>query len=98
MRRTRGDGDAERVRDCREAAATRGLELALACDYRVVINRPATVLGFPELEWGMIPCWGGTQRLPHLIGLDNSLHMLLAGQQVTANQALATRAGGRARL
>lgn len=64
-----------------------GLELALACDYRVVVNRVATTLGFPELEWGMIPCWGGTQRLPRLIGLESSLQMLLAGQQFDAREA-----------
>ncbi len=64
-----------------------GLELALACDHRVVISREATVLGFPELEWGMNPCWGGTQRLPRLIGLDNSLQLLLAGQQLDAVEA-----------
>jgi 3-hydroxyacyl-CoA dehydrogenase/enoyl-CoA hydratase/3-hydroxybutyryl-CoA epimerase len=64
-----------------------GFELALACDYRVVVNRPTTQLGFPEMEWGMIPCWGGTQRLPHLIGLDNSLHVLLAGQRLGAKEA-----------
>src|SRR5262249_15235155 len=40
-----------------------------------------------ELEWGMIPCWGASQRLPHLIGLDNSLHMLLAGQRLTPREA-----------
>ncbi len=64
-----------------------GFELALACDYRVVIDRPTTQLGFPEMEWGMIPCWGGTQRLPHLIGLDNSLHVLLAGQRLSPREA-----------
>jgi 3-hydroxyacyl-CoA dehydrogenase/enoyl-CoA hydratase/3-hydroxybutyryl-CoA epimerase len=64
-----------------------GFELALACDYRVVVNRPTTQLGFPEMEWGMIPCWGSTQRLPHLIGLDNSLHVLLAGQRLSADEA-----------
>jgi 3-hydroxyacyl-CoA dehydrogenase/enoyl-CoA hydratase/3-hydroxybutyryl-CoA epimerase len=64
-----------------------GLELALACDYRVVVDKPATQLGFAELEWGMIPCWGGTQRLAHLIGLDNSLTMLLAGQRLDARTA-----------
>jgi 3-hydroxyacyl-CoA dehydrogenase / enoyl-CoA hydratase / 3-hydroxybutyryl-CoA epimerase len=64
-----------------------GLELAMACDHRVVIDRPTTSLGFPELEWGMIPCWGGTQRLPRVIGLDNSLQMLLAGQRLDAREA-----------
>lgn len=64
-----------------------GLELAMACDYRVVVNLPSTALGFPELEWGMIPCWGGTQRLPRLIGLEPSLRMLLAGERVEAREA-----------
>jgi 3-hydroxyacyl-CoA dehydrogenase / enoyl-CoA hydratase / 3-hydroxybutyryl-CoA epimerase len=64
-----------------------GLELALACDHRVLVNREATVLGFPELEWGMIPCWGATQRLPHLIGLENGLQMLLTGHRFAADQA-----------
>ena len=64
-----------------------GLELALACDRRIVVNTRSTSLGFPELEWGMIPCWGASQRLPRLIGLDNSLHMLLAGQRLDARKA-----------
>jgi 3-hydroxyacyl-CoA dehydrogenase/enoyl-CoA hydratase/3-hydroxybutyryl-CoA epimerase len=64
-----------------------GLELALACDHLVVVNRPSTSLGFPELEWGMIPCWGGTQRLSHLIGLENSLKMVLGGQRLDARRA-----------
>lgn len=66
-----------------------GLELALACDHRIVVAGPSTSLGFPELEWGMIPCWGATQRLPRLIGLDHSLHMLLAGQRLDAREAWA---------
>jgi 3-hydroxyacyl-CoA dehydrogenase/enoyl-CoA hydratase/3-hydroxybutyryl-CoA epimerase len=64
-----------------------GLELALACDYRVAVNRPATAFGFPVLEWGMIPCWGGTQRLPHLVGLETSFRMLLGGQTQDAHTA-----------
>ncbi len=64
-----------------------GLELALACDHRVVVNNDETSLGFPELEWGMIPCWGSTQRLPRLIGLDNCFHMLLAGERFDAHEA-----------
>ncbi len=64
-----------------------GFELALACDYRVVIDQASTQLGFPGMEWGMVPCWGSTQRLPHLIGLDNSLHVLLAGQRLAAKEA-----------
>src|SRR5262249_3549602 len=41
-----------------------GLEFALACDYRLVIDDPKTQLGLPEVELGIIPGWGGTQRLP----------------------------------
>lgn len=66
-----------------------GLELALACDYRIVVQNATTSLGFPELEWGMIPCWGGTQRLAHTVGLDGSLDMLLSGQRLDARAAWA---------
>src|SRR5262249_39833475 len=41
-----------------------GLELALACDYRVAVAHPKTQFGFPEVELGLLPAWGGTQRLP----------------------------------
>ena len=41
-----------------------GLELALACDYRLVTDHPKTSLGLPEVNLGIIPGWGGTQRLP----------------------------------
>jgi 3-hydroxyacyl-CoA dehydrogenase/enoyl-CoA hydratase/3-hydroxybutyryl-CoA epimerase len=66
-----------------------GLQLALACDYRVVVKRPATVLGFNEVELGLIPCWGGTQRLPRLVGLQNSLKLLATARRVRPSEALA---------
>jgi 3-hydroxyacyl-CoA dehydrogenase/enoyl-CoA hydratase/3-hydroxybutyryl-CoA epimerase len=66
-----------------------GLELALACDYRVVVERPATLLGFTQIELGLIPCWGGTQRLPRLIGLEASLKLLTSARRVRPAQALA---------
>jgi len=49
-----------------------GLELALACSYRVAIINKKTILGLPEVNLGIIPGFGGTQRLPKLIGLKNS--------------------------
>jgi 3-hydroxyacyl-CoA dehydrogenase/enoyl-CoA hydratase/3-hydroxybutyryl-CoA epimerase len=66
-----------------------GLELALACDYRVVIDRPTTVLGLPQVELGLIPAWGGTQRLPRVVGLERGFLMLLSGRRVNAREALA---------
>jgi 3-hydroxyacyl-CoA dehydrogenase/enoyl-CoA hydratase/3-hydroxybutyryl-CoA epimerase len=65
-----------------------GLELALACDYRVVIDNPRTQLGLPEVELGLLPAWGGTQRLPRVIGLERALRVLLGGQRVGAAEAV----------
>lgn len=65
-----------------------GLELALSCDYRVAVARPDTVFGFPEVERGLMPCWGGTWRLPRLVGFRPALDLLLNGQEWTANQSL----------
>jgi 3-hydroxyacyl-CoA dehydrogenase/enoyl-CoA hydratase/3-hydroxybutyryl-CoA epimerase len=64
-----------------------GLELALACDYRVAVNKPSTIFGFPDLELGLIPFWGGTQRLPKLVGLERSLQMLLGGRRLVPGEA-----------
>ncbi len=68
-----------------------GLELALACDYRVAVQRPATLLGFTQIELGLLPCWGGTQRLPRLIGLESSLQP--ARQRPPAAAGRSARAG-----
>lgn len=65
-----------------------GLELALACQYRIAVVSPKTVLGLPEVNLGIIPGFGGTQRLPRLIGLQESLKMILAGKSVDARKAL----------
>ena len=65
-----------------------GFELALACDYRIVVRRPATRLGFANADLGLLPAWGGTQRLPRLIGLERSLHMLIRDRQLSALAAL----------
>ncbi len=65
-----------------------GMELALACDYRVAIDSPRTQFGLPEVELGLIPGWGGTQRLPRLVGLEHGLQMLLAGRRLGAAEAV----------
>lgn len=64
-----------------------GLELALACDYRVCSDDDITRLGLPEVQLGLLPGSGGTQRLPRLIGLMASLDLILTGKQVRAKKA-----------
>ena len=65
-----------------------GLEMALACHYRLVSENPATVLGLPEVQIGLIPGAGGTQRLPRLIGFTESLDKILTGKKTRAKKAL----------
>ncbi len=67
-----------------------GLELALACAYRIATERTSTVLALPEVQLGLIPGAGGTQRLPRLIGLRAALDMILTGKNVRARRALQT--------
>lgn len=64
-----------------------GLELALACHARVASDDPKTKLGLPEVQLGLLPGAGGTQRLPALIGLEKALDLLLTGKQVSAQRA-----------
>ncbi|MGE4574739.1 MULTISPECIES: 3-hydroxyacyl-CoA dehydrogenase NAD-binding domain-containing protein [Parachlamydia] len=64
-----------------------GLELALACKYRIVSDHPKTALGLPETQLGIMPGWGGTQRLPRLIGLSSALGMILNGKTVNGVKA-----------
>lgn len=65
-----------------------GLELALACHYRVVA--PAVQLALPEVKIGLIPGAGGTQRLPRLIGLEAALNMIVSGETVSSDLLIAT--------
>lgn len=65
-----------------------GLETALACRYRIATDHPKTVLGLPEVQLGLIPGAGGTQRLPRKIGLTNALDLILTGKNVRAKKAL----------
>ncbi len=64
-----------------------GLELALACDYRLVFDKPNTQLGLPEVELGLLPAWGGTQRLPRVIGLERALRVILDRKRLSASEA-----------
>ena len=67
-----------------------GLELALACRYRVCTDHPKTTLALPEVQLGLIPGVGGTQRLPKRVGLQTALDMILTGRSVRAKRALQT--------
>lgn len=64
-----------------------GCELALACDWRVASLDKSTKIGLPETQLGILPAWGGSVRLPRLIGLPAALGMILAGKQVAAQPA-----------
>lgn len=64
-----------------------GLELSLACDYRIATDADITRLGLPEVQLGILPGAGGTQRLPRLIGLIPALDMILTGKPVRARKA-----------
>jgi 3-hydroxyacyl-CoA dehydrogenase/enoyl-CoA hydratase/3-hydroxybutyryl-CoA epimerase len=64
-----------------------GLEFALACDYRLVLDQPGTQIGLPEIELGLLPGWGGTQRLPRVVGLERALQVILAGRRLGARDA-----------
>jgi 3-hydroxyacyl-CoA dehydrogenase/enoyl-CoA hydratase/3-hydroxybutyryl-CoA epimerase len=65
-----------------------GCELALACRFRVATDNPKTQIGLPETQLGIIPGWGGTQRLPRLIGLRAALDIIVAGKTVNAGKAV----------
>jgi 3-hydroxyacyl-CoA dehydrogenase/enoyl-CoA hydratase/3-hydroxybutyryl-CoA epimerase len=65
-----------------------GLELALACHGRVCTDDTKTVLGLPEVQLGLLPGSGGTQRLPRLVGVSTALEMILTGKQLRPRQAL----------
>ncbi len=65
-----------------------GLEVTLACHYRVVADDPKIQLGLPESKVGLLPGGGGTQRLPRLIGAQAALPLMLEGKSVTPQKAL----------
>lgn len=65
-----------------------GLELALACDYRIASEDVYTKFAMPQIRSGILPFAGGTQRLPRLIGLSKAIPLLLSGQKIGAEKAL----------
>jgi enoyl-CoA hydratase/carnithine racemase len=65
-----------------------GCELAMACHFRLMLNSQQVVMGQPEVDRGIIPGWGGTQRLPRLVGKTKAVEMLLLGTRVNAPEAL----------
>lgn len=64
-----------------------GLELTLACHYRIAVDRPDAVLGLPEVMVGLLPGGGGTQRLPRLIGVQAALELMTQGKHLKPLQA-----------
>lgn len=69
------------------AALGGGLEVALACHYRIATDSPKTILGLPEVKLGLLPAVGGTQRLPRLVGIQRALDIMLTGKNVYPRQA-----------
>ncbi len=66
-----------------------GTELALACRYRVASNDPSTRIGLPEVKLGIYPGWGGSVRLPRLVGAPAAMDMMLTGRALSAKNAAA---------
>ncbi len=70
------------------ACAGGGFEMALACDWRIATDSAATKIGLPETQLGILPGWGGTVRLPRLLGLRRALDVILTGKLHPAKAAL----------
>ena len=66
-----------------------GLELALSCHFRIMVDDPKATMGLTELNLGIIPGWGGTQRLTRVVGKARALDMILFSKRVDAREALA---------
>ncbi len=64
-----------------------GVEVALACHYRIATDYKSTKFALPEVKLGLLPGAGGTQRLPHLVGLPKALDMILTGKNIFPRQA-----------
>jgi 3-hydroxyacyl-CoA dehydrogenase/enoyl-CoA hydratase/3-hydroxybutyryl-CoA epimerase len=64
-----------------------GCELAISCDYRVMSDNPKAVIGLPETKLGIFPAWGGTTKLPRLIGLPAALDIILKGKTLDGKRA-----------
>jgi len=66
-----------------------GAELAVWCDRRLMTASPKAQLGFPEVKLGMFPGWGGTARLPRIVGLANAVEMITGGESIDGRAAYA---------
>lgn len=66
-----------------------GTEISLACTYRVASNDPSTKIGLPEVMLGIFPGWGGSARLPQLVGAPAAMDMMLTGRSLSASAARA---------
>ncbi|MCY4483199.1 MAG: 3-hydroxyacyl-CoA dehydrogenase NAD-binding domain-containing protein [Spirochaetaceae bacterium] len=66
-----------------------GTECALSCGYRIATDHPKTLIGLPEVTLGIIPGWGGTQRLPRIIGPQAALPMMVSGRALSGPEAAA---------
>ena len=64
-----------------------GAEIALACDYRIFSDSKKASIGLPEVNLGILPGWGGTQRLPRLVGLSAALDLILSGKALDGRRA-----------
>ena len=65
-----------------------GLELAMSCHFRIMVDDPKATIGLTELNLGIIPGWGGTQRLTRIVGKARSLDMILFSKRIDAQEAL----------
>ncbi|MFK5954528.1 MAG: enoyl-CoA hydratase-related protein [Desulfobacterium sp.] len=65
-----------------------GLELAMSCHFRIMVDNPKAMLGLTELNLGIIPGWGGTQRLVRLVGRSRALDMILFSRRINVSEAL----------
>ena len=66
-----------------------GFELALSCHFRIMVDNPEATVGLTELNLGILPGWGGTQRLTRLAGRSKALEMILFSQRIGPEEALA---------
>lgn len=64
-----------------------GYEICLACHYRIALDNPKAVIGLPEVQLGLLPGGGGTQRLPRIIGMEAALMLMVEGKRISPNEA-----------
>lgn len=65
-----------------------GYEVCLSCHYRIALDNPKAVIGLPEVQLGLLPGGGGTQRLPRLIGMEAALMLMVEGKRISPKEAL----------